>query len=76
MATKEVELETGCLSKVDGDEPVFVLRAKDTMAPTVVRIWAMFADIAGVFPAKTDEARELAHQMDVWQREHGSKLAD
>jgi hypothetical protein len=36
MATK---LTDQCLAKVGDDEPIFVLRAQDRFAPTVVRVW-------------------------------------
>ena len=45
MSTKsEVLLNpSSCLNKAEGDEPVFVLRAKDPLAPMIVRMWAELA---------------------------------
>ena len=30
-----------CLANVKGDEPIFVLRAQDQLAPNAVKAWAM-----------------------------------
>jgi hypothetical protein len=41
MGTKKEELEstTGCLAKAADDEPIFVLRAQDRLAPAAVYNW-------------------------------------
>lgn len=78
MATKKEELANpnGCLGKAADDEPIFVLRAKDALAPLVVRMWAELAEYHGqpaennAFTAKLEEARELANKMIMWQNEH------
>ena len=76
MATKKEELETGCLSRVADDELVFVLRAKDVLAPVVIRIWAVLARAGGARLPKVREAEVLAGEMESWQREHGAKVPD
>jgi len=76
MGTRAEELKGGCLSKVADDEPVFVLRARDKLAPMAVQVWAAYAEIEGVDPDKVREARLLASAMWRWQKEHGSKLPD
>jgi hypothetical protein len=76
MATKAEEIKNGCLSKVAEDEPVFVLRAKDGLAPTVVKIWALIAKQAGVLDEKCVEAILLAEEMERWQERNGSKVPD
>ena len=54
-----------CLSKAADDEPVFVLRAKDKLAPGVVRMWVELA--RGVHePEKLEEATRLATLMENW----------
>lgn len=45
MATKKETLEAalrgeGCLGKAADDEPVFVLRAKDLVAPSAIEYWS------------------------------------
>lgn len=78
MGTKREELEskTGCLAKAASDEPIFVLRAQDELAPDIVRMWAQEAAREGTSEAKCREALELADRMEVWQGEHGSKVPD
>jgi hypothetical protein len=73
---KADELERGCIAKAADDEPVFVLRANDKLAPVVVRAWAAFAKVAGVGADKRLEAETLAMEMEVWQAQNGSKVPD
>lgn len=42
MGTKREELvnASGCLGKAHDDEPIFILRAHDLLAPFIVRQWA------------------------------------
>jgi hypothetical protein len=55
-----------CLDKVADDEPIFVLRGQDKLAPALVRLWADLAELHGCDPHKLFEARLLAGQMDCW----------
>jgi hypothetical protein len=71
MATKRIELESGVLTRVAEDEPVFILRAKDKHAADVVRLWAKKAELSGTPRAKVDEALDLAHEMDRWAKVNG-----
>lgn len=64
------------LDNLNRGEPFFVLRAQDTMAATVVRVWCMFARIIGSPDHKVDGASEIAHQMDIWGRENETKVPD
>jgi hypothetical protein len=63
MATKSTDT---CLQKAAEDEPIFVLRAQDRLAPTIVRDWATLARDHGCAPAKVQEAFRLADQMEQW----------
>lgn len=63
MATKHTDT---CLQKAADDEPIFVLRAQDRLAPAVVRMWCEMAELMGVAPEKTREARNLAIRMEAW----------
>lgn len=65
-----------CLKKSAEDEPVFVLVARDALAPAIVRYWAAVASNKGVPKEKWEEALACADAMDDWQRKHGSKLPD
>jgi hypothetical protein len=52
--------------KADDDEPIFVLRAQDSLAADAVRHWAERAEQAGSTPAKVAEARDIADAMERW----------
>lgn len=49
------------------DEPVFLLRAQDFVAPEVVEIWADKAEKAGTKPEMILMARQWAKRMRDWQ---------
>ena len=61
-----------CIKNAADDEPVFVLRAQDKLAPTLVRLWAQLVMLheAGGTP-KTLRAVELADRMEEWQEATG-----
>jgi hypothetical protein len=63
MATKHTD---SCLQKAADDEPIFVLRAQDMLAPGLVRQWANQAKFKGCPPEKVLEAYELADRMERW----------
>ena len=66
-----------CLNHAADNEPLFVLRANDELAPLVVAWWAdRYAATKGGYPtmtplqrAKCDEAAALARQMIEWKRD-------
>lgn len=78
MSTKREELSNpkSCLNRASDDEPLFVLRAHDKVAPHVVRAWAN----AYVFEKgglgkmderqvkKYNEALEAANRLENWRR--------
>jgi hypothetical protein len=63
VATKHNSIS---LSKAQDDEPIFVLRAQDRLAPDLVRGWAAQAERAGCPAAKVQEARAVAEAMERW----------
>lgn len=65
-----------CLAKVADDEPIFVLRAQDNLAPELVRLWASKARMVGCPSDKVNEAYDLALRMEAWAIEHGGKYPD
>lgn len=75
MATKH---NCKCIENAGDDEPIFVLRAQDKLAPSVVRFWAdELADSdASDDRTKIEEAYNLATEMEDWQSVNGSKLPD
>ena len=62
--------------KIPEDEPVFMLRAQDAVAPGVVEAWALAAHNAGADAGIVQHAYEHAQLMRKWQAEHGSKVPD
>lgn len=73
MGTK---LNDPCIIAAEDDEPLFVLRANDELAPDVVRYWAgLYGNkhvTAGTLTparhAKLLEATDQARRMEEWKR--------
>lgn len=57
-----------CLDKVKPEEPIFVLRAQDKLAPELVREWACSAEEHGCPPEKVKEAMDCAAAMESWPK--------
>jgi hypothetical protein len=79
MATKAEVVESmrsrcGCLGRVAPDEPVFILRAQDILAPRVVVRWAHLAEQAGSPQDKVLGALQLAKQIADWQANNGHRV--
>ena len=73
----EVFNANSCLNKAKPDEPIFVLRSTDELAPDIVREWARrYQELKGGVGMtvrqreKWHEAHELADQMEEWRRAH------
>ena len=62
--------------KIAEDEPVFLLRAKDKIAPTIVRAWAKHLKANGGDWRTANRAMEWADEMEKWQKENESKMPD
>lgn len=64
-----------CLAKVDEDEPIFVLRAQDRLAPALIREWVNRAKQASSLGARrTEEALQVADAMEEWQKAHPGRV--
>lgn len=74
MATKNQGV--ACYDKAGPDEPLFVLRAQDIMAPELVRKWARGAVLIGVGEDKILEAFKVAEDMEKWQTANKKKVPD
>lgn len=60
-----------CWNRAELNEPVFVLRGKDALAPAVVRLWASLATTTNAHDrAKAFAAYALSEQMDAWRLGH------
>lgn len=57
-------------SKVPEDEPTFILRAKDLLAPAVLQDWIESAQHSGVNPDKITHAQEHLEAFEAFQRLH------
>jgi hypothetical protein len=62
--------------KIAQDEPVFLLRAKDKVAPATLRAWGELHKIGGGDPLLSQMAYDHADLMEKWQEKNGSKSAD
>ncbi len=65
-----------CLNKAADDEPLFVLRAHDKLAPVVIRLWADLAQLHGCDIIKVTSAKMMAQRMERYALEHGGKFPD
>jgi hypothetical protein len=83
---KSLELKgPSCLTSARDDEPIFVLRSNDELAPLVVRFWATqyfklkMKQPGGMTPkqrAKQAEALQLANMMPVWRAKNAKSLVE
>jgi hypothetical protein len=64
----DTKLDDECLRKAADDEPLFILRAKDLLAPIIVDAWVKEAEVLpGPAHPKIIEARLQAERMRDWQ---------
>lgn len=77
MGTKNNPGRFDCYAKADPNEPIFILLARDPLAPALVRLWAHVrrvydqANGQKISAANSDkyfEAQECADQMEFWQQ--------
>ncbi len=86
LKIEELNDPASSLCKAAPDEPIFVLRAQDKLAPKTVRDWAsrlmLEADntsdpeLRVRQSAKAVEATKLADRMEAWQAANTSKVPD
>jgi hypothetical protein len=57
-------------AKTHDHEPVFILCARDRLAPQIVRFWVSVAKLLGVPARKRAGASDLAARMEEWQQRH------
>lgn len=77
MGTKNEPGRYDCYAAAEPDEPMFVLLARDPLAPIVVRLWAMLRERehgqGGDDAAKQREAFALADAMGQWRMRRGMR---
>lgn len=67
MGTKNNPGKFDCYASAEPDEPMFVLLARDPLAPILVRLWADLREHAAGNPSKVAEARQCATNMAAWR---------
>lgn len=71
MGTKTNPGKYDCYSKAGPDEPLFVLRAKDPLAPMLVFLWSVLRMLdmhPGADMGQVEEAQDCAQEMVKWRR--------
>jgi hypothetical protein len=64
------------LRAFDEGEPLFVIRARDVLAPTTIRVWVALAREAYVSEQKVAAALVRCQEIEAWQELYGAKLPD
>lgn len=70
MGTKN---DDRCLSKVDDDEPIFVLRAQDQNAVNTIFYWLSIS-LTGLNPAHLIEVQNTVADFYEWQNRNPSRV--
>jgi hypothetical protein len=76
MKYQELSDPNSCLNKAADDEPLFVLRSTDKLAPALVRLWADLAAAHGCAEEKVRDAVLAAERMELWALNNMSKWPD
>jgi hypothetical protein len=67
MGTKNNPGDFDCYENAEPDEPMFVLLARDPLAPALVYKWAADREAARGWSDKVAEAIACAEAMEAWQ---------
>ncbi len=62
--------------RIGPDEPVFIVRAQDKIAPLVMRHWANMQRFFGGSIEMCEMVEAHADLTEKWQKEHGCRVAD
>jgi hypothetical protein len=71
MGTKNDPGKYDCYAAAEDDEPMFVLLARDSIAPILIQLWADIRDMSK--PEDIDKIAEAigcAHDMETWRIEN------
>lgn len=67
MTVKEGKIYlNNLIDKGYSEEPVFILRGRDTLSSDVVLLWARSAEISNVNEEKVCSAIKISHEMAQW----------
>lgn len=68
---EELANPNSCLNRAEEDEPIFVLRANDPLAPSVIRSWTILSVQNHLHTDKLTAAVQLAEKAEEWfQKKH------
>lgn len=67
MGTKANPGKYDCYAKLEEDEPYFLVKATDPLAPILVEMWASIAELHRTSDEKIAEARDCANTMRQWR---------
>lgn len=70
MGTKNNPGKYDCFANAEPDEPMFVLLARDPLAPLLVRLWAAMRGIMDGGSSKCEEALACSEAMLEWVSKH------
>lgn len=76
MGTKDTPGKFDCYDAAEDDEPMFVLLARDPIAPLLVQLWANMRDLTASTPEDMDKIAEAfgcAADMERWLLETRGK---
>lgn len=62
------------IKKIGDDEPIFVLRAQDALAPVTIAHWIYRATNSGVPIAKLESAHRYLAEIEAWQFAHPDRV--
>lgn len=71
MSKKSSPPAYDCYANAEPDEDMFILLARDKHAPALVLLWALLRELDGEDPAKVEEARRCAADMQKWALSKG-----
>jgi hypothetical protein len=74
MTLAEQRQAGSCQSRAAIDEPIFILRAQDVLAPRVVVRWAHLAEQADAPLDKVQGALKRAKEMADWQAQNPDRV--
>lgn len=72
---KEMKNDPSSYADYDGEEPIFILRASDKYAPTLVWLWSTMHEVEYKDRDRAEEARNIFIKMLEYEAEHGIKVA-
>jgi hypothetical protein len=74
LKREELDLLDSVLANTDDDEPIFILCARDCLAPKVIAEWIKLASFARVPVTKISEAVEHLGTFVDWQAANPDKV--